>query len=69
MKKDRLDLALYSQVVLTDIDNHRITGWLVRDNHNPKKYAILPLDKDCIFTYSASYVKSIQYLSNGYILK
>lgn len=69
MKKETIEIALYNRVKLTNVWNNVYSGWLVRDNHNPNKYAILPLNMDCIFTFSASYIKSIQYLSNGYILK
>ena len=69
MKRDKLNISLYSQVELTDINGFKVRGWFVKDPYKPKKYAVLLLDRYSIFSFSASEIKSIQYLNNNYILK
>lgn len=67
MKKETIDMALYSVVELTEkYSGIRITGWLVPYKN---RYRILPIDSREIYTFWASSIKFIRYLSNGYILR
>lgn len=70
MLKAKINTALYSRVELTDVDNNKWVGWLVPSHHNPKEYMILPIDLEKYLTvFSASAIKSIKYLFNGYVIK
>ena len=70
MKKEILEKALYEAIKLTTIENDVFIGYLVPAQYFKKKYTILPLDDyNSTYTFSTSFVKSIQYLRNGVILK
>lgn len=69
MNKEKVELALYSVVELTDVEDRKCTGWLV-PSENRKEYYILPLNDICsILVFKKSHIKSIKYLSNGVIIK
>lgn len=70
MKKEIIEKALYDAVILIDIEDKKLKGYLVPNQHFKNKYTLLPLnDYNSSYTYSASHIKSIQYLRNGVILK
>ena len=70
MLKETIKYALYCRVELTDFENDRIVGLLVLYPYNKKKYMILPLDVvNDVRVFTASEIKSIKHLSNGYVLK
>lgn len=72
MKKELLENALYTAVdlVLKMRPYEHLKGYLVKDQYNPKRYKILPLDisKD-IIVFPASYVKEYITISNGFLVK
>lgn len=72
MKKELLENALYAAVDLTlKIRPHKhLRGYLVKDQYNPKRYTILPLDiNDDIMVFPASYVKEYIIMGNGFLVK
>lgn len=69
MLRKTINKALYSRVELTDFENDRIVGWLIPSPYN-KKYMIMPIDVvNNSIQFNAGEIKSIKYLSNGYVLK
>ncbi len=72
MKKQLLENAINMPIVLNlkSDEMKTLAGYLVRDEHNPKRYKILPLDisKDVI-VFPASYVEYYRFLNNGHLVK
>ena len=72
MKKQLLENALNKPVVLKLKlwKMETLEGYLVKDENNPKRYKVLPLDisKD-IIVFPTSYVEYYRFLDNGFLVK
>ena len=69
MTRAKLEQCLYNAVELTDCDGITKKGWLVPVVHY-KEYALLPLDDIwSTYTYKASHIKKIKFLTNSYEIK
>ena len=61
---EQLKKFLGHAVELVDSHNHTHQGWLVKEG---KFYNLYPLDDIWhIYTYSASRIKTVKFLTNGY---
>lgn len=57
-----LKLKLYKMEILE--------GYLVKDENNPRRYKILPLDiSKEVIVFPSSYVSYYYFLENGYLVK
>ena len=72
MKKQLLENALNKPISL-QLKLYKIeilVGYLVKDENNPKRYKILPLDiNKNIIVFPASYVRYYKFLETGYLVK
>lgn len=72
MKRELLERALYMAVDLTLKTKPyvHLKGYLVKDQYNPKRYKVLPLDIGSdIIAFPACYVKEYIIMSNNYLVK
>ena len=64
----KLENYLYHAVELTDCDGIVKRGWFVINQQN--EYILLPCDDIWgTYTYKASHIKKIKFLTNGYEVK
>jgi len=71
MKKSLLENALNKAIILNlKVSYKSYKGYLVKDEFNPKRYKILPLDiEQEIIVFPASYVRNYMFLLNGIVVK